>query len=114
MIKFTTCSDILNIIIIIIITTIMIITTTTVIIITTITAIIIIIATIKITIIIIIIIIITATIITTGGCPRGVMVKAMDCGIVVGEFEFQVRYYVHFRANTLGKGMNPLILPAMG
>ena len=23
----------------------------------------------------------------------------------------QSRYYVHFRANTLGKGMNPLILP---
>ena len=45
------------------------------------------------------------------GCPRGVMVKAMNCGIVV----LQSRYYVHFRANTLGKGMNPLILPpAMG
>ena len=41
------------------------------------------------------------------GCHRGVMVKAMDCGIVVSEF-------VHFRTNTLGKGMNPLILPAMG
>ena len=25
-----------------------------------------------------------------------------------------VVYYVQFRANTLGKGMNPLILPAMG
>ena len=49
-----------------------------------------------------------------GGCPCGVMVKAMDCGIVVSEFVFQSRYYVHFRANTLGKGMNPLILPAMG
>ena len=48
------------------------------------------------------------------GCPRGVMVKAMDCGIVVREFVLQSRYYVHFRANTLGKGMNPLILPAMG
>ena len=23
-------------------------------------------------------------------------------------------YYVHFRADTLGKGMNPFILPAMG
>ena len=46
--------------------------------------------------------------------PRGVMVKAMDCGIVVSEFEFQSRYSVHFRTNTLGKGMNPLILPAMG
>ena len=48
------------------------------------------------------------------GCPRGVMVKAMDCGIIISEFELQSRYYVHFRANTLGKGMNPLILPAMG
>ena len=37
------------------------------------------------------------------------MVKAMDGGIVVSEFELQSRYYVHF-----GKGMNPLILPAMG
>ena len=49
-----------------------------------------------------------------GGCPRGVMVKAMDCGIVVREFELQSRYYVHFRANTLAKGMNPLIFPVMG
>ena len=49
------------------------------------------------------------------GCPRGVMVKAINCGIVVREFVLQSRYYVHFRANTLGKGMNPLILPpAMG
>ena len=51
----------------------------------------------------------------SSGCPRGVMVKAMNCGIVVREFVLQSRYYVHFRANTLGKGMNPLILPpAMG
>ena len=48
----------------------------------------------------------------TGGCPRGVMVKAMDCGIVVSGFVLQSRYYVHFRANTTGKDMNPLILPA--
>ena len=45
---------------------------------------------------------------------RGVMVKAMDCGIVVREFVLQSRYYIHFRANTFGKGMNHLILPAMG
>ena len=49
-----------------------------------------------------------------GGCRRGVMVKAMDCGIAVSEFVLQSRYYIHSRANTLGKGMNPLILPAMG
>ena len=48
------------------------------------------------------------------GCPHGVMVKTMDYGIVVSEFVLQSRYYVHFWANTLGKGMNPLILPAMG
>ncbi len=47
------------------------------------------------------------------GCPRDVMVKAMDGGIVESGFELQSRYYVHFRANTLGKGMNPLILPAI-
>ena len=35
------------------------------------------------------------------GCPRGVMVKAMDCGIVVREFVLQSRYCVHFQANTL-------------
>ena len=47
-------------------------------------------------------------------CPRGTIVKAMDCGIVVREFVLQSGYYVHFRANTLGKSMNPLIFPAMG
>ena len=48
------------------------------------------------------------------GCPRGVMVKAMDCGIIVREFVPQSCYYVHFRENTLGKGMKLLILQAMG
>ena len=48
------------------------------------------------------------------GCLRGVMVKAMDYGIVVSEFVLHSCYYVHFRANTVGKGMIPLILPAMG
>ena len=53
--------------------------------------------------------------ITAFSISFGVMVKAMNCGIVVCEFVLQSRYYVHFRANTLGKGMNPLILPpAMG
>ena len=41
------------------------------------------------------------------------MVKAVDCGIVVREFVLQSRYYIHFQANTLGKGMNPHILQAM-
>ena len=48
------------------------------------------------------------------GCPHGVMVKVMDRGIVVNEFIFQSRYYVHFWANTLGKGMNSLIPPRYG
>ena len=56
----------------------------------------------------------THTHIDTEGCPRGVMVKAIDCRIVVSEFELQSRYCVHFRTNTLGKGMKSLILPTMG
>ena len=45
----------------------------------------------------------------------GVMVRALDCGIVASEFELQSRYYVHFRTNTLEKVMNSLIPPpAMG
>ena len=49
-----------------------------------------------------------------GGCPRGLMFKALDCGIVVSEFELQSRNNVHLRTNILGKAMNPLNLPAMG
>ena len=49
-----------------------------------------------------------------GGCTHGVMVKPLECGIVVSESELQSHYYVHFQTNTLGKGMNPLILRAMG
>ena len=48
------------------------------------------------------------------GCPRCVMVKALDSGIVVHKFEIQSRYYVHFQTNILGKGINFLILPPMG
>ena len=46
--------------------------------------------------------------------PPVVMVKAMDAGLVVNEFVLHSSYYVHFRENTLGKRMNPFILPAMG
>ena len=42
------------------------------------------------------------------------MIKAMDCRIVVTEFLLQSRYYVHYQAITLGKGMNPLIPAALG
>ena len=47
------------------------------------------------------------------GCPSGVMDKMMDYEIVLSKFELESRYYVQFRANTLEKGMNPLVLPAM-
>ena len=46
------------------------------------------------------------------GC--GAMTKVLDCGLEVREFKPQSWYYVHFQANTLRKGMNPLILQAMG
>ena len=36
------------------------------------------------------------------------MVEVLDCGIVEHEFEIKSHYYVHFRTNTLEKGMNPL------
>ena len=42
------------------------------------------------------------------------MVKAMDCRIVVREFVLQSRYYVHFRTNTLGKGIEPSYPPSYG
>ena len=48
------------------------------------------------------------------GCPRGVMVKALDCVIVVSEFVLQSHYYVHFRANTLGERYEPPYPPSYG
>ena len=44
----------------------------------------------------------------------GEMVNELDCRIVVSEFELQSRYYVHLQTKTLGKSMDPLILPATG
>ena len=49
----------------------------------------------------------------SGGSPCGGVVNVLDCEIVDGEFELQSHYYVYFRANTLGKGMN-LIPPITG
>ena len=43
-----------------------------------------------------------------GGCPCGVMIKAMVCEIVAREFEIQSCYYVHFRQIPLGKVWTPL------
>ena len=45
---------------------------------------------------------------------RDVMVKAMDCEIIVSVFELQSRYYVHFEANTLGKVMTAPYPPSYG
>ena len=50
----------------------------------------------------------------TWGCPCSAMVKVLDGGRVLSEFELQSRYYVHFRTNTHGKGKNHLIFPAKG
>ena len=47
-------------------------------------------------------------------CPHGVIVKAMDCRIIVSDFELQLLYYVNLQTNTLQKDMKPLILSAMG
>ena len=47
------------------------------------------------------------------GSPRGIMTFVLDCDFEVTDFKLQMRHYVHFLINTLGKGMNPLISPAM-
>ena len=36
---------------------------------------------------------------------RGVMVNVLACNTVVSEFELQLRYYVHYQANTFGSGL---------
>ena len=51
---------------------------------------------------------------THGGCPHGVMIKAMDCGIVVSEFKLQSSYYVHFRTNTLRQSYETPYPPSYG
>ena len=45
---------------------------------------------------------------------HGIVANVLDCDIVVSEFELKSSYYIHFRNNTLKKGMNPLIPPVMG
>ena len=41
------------------------------------------------------------------------MIKALNYGILVSKLKLHSRYYVHFPTNTFGKGMNPLIFPAI-
>ena len=42
------------------------------------------------------------------------MVKVLDCKIIVSKLELPSCDYLHFWTKILEKGMNPLILPAMG
>ena len=46
--------------------------------------------------------------------PRGVVANVLDCGLEGSEFEFPLPYYVHFRTNKLGEGMNSLNIQAIG
>ena len=41
------------------------------------------------------------------------MIKAVDCRIIVNEFEPDTRYYDHFWTNTHWKEMNAFIIQAM-
>ena len=42
------------------------------------------------------------------------MAYILFCSIEVSEFELQLRYYIYFRINIRGKGMNSLMPPALG
>ena len=48
------------------------------------------------------------------GTPHDGVVNVLDGDIVVSEFEFQSHYYVHFRTDARGKGINYLIYLIMG
>ena len=49
---------------------------------------------------------------SSGSSPHDVVANMLDCDIIVNKFKLHSCYYVHFQANTLGKGMNILILPS--
>ena len=38
------------------------------------------------------------------------MAKVLDYNLEVSEFKLPLYYYIHFWTNTLGKGLNSLIL----
>ena len=40
---------------------------------------------------------------------QDVITKVLDCCLELSELELQSHYYIHFRTNTIGKGINPLI-----
>ena len=41
------------------------------------------------------------------------MINVLDSDMVVYRFKLQLHHYIHFQTNTLGKGMNALIFPAI-
>ena len=48
---------------------------------------------------------------SAGRISHSIIVKVLDSGL---EFKLQLGYFIHFRTNTLRKGINPLILPVKG
>ena len=46
--------------------------------------------------------------------PSGVIAKVLDFGFELSELDLQSFYNVHFRTDTLGKGMNSLKLLGTG
>ena len=44
---------------------------------------------------------------------RDVVANMLDSDIVVNEFKLHSRYYIHFKTNTFGKGLKPLIFPVV-
>ena len=48
-----------------------------------------------------------------GRVTRGIIVKLLDCGHRVTEFELQYRYYVHVRTNTFGKFIELPYFPSL-
>ena len=41
------------------------------------------------------------------------VVEVLECDPEISEFELQLRCYVHFWTNSLGKSMTPYILPLL-
>ena len=49
-----------------------------------------------------------------GRSLHGIEGNMLDCDVVVNNSKIQSHYYIHFWANTLMKGINPLIPPSYG
>ena len=43
---------------------------------------------------------------------RGIMATVLDSDLKVTEFKLQSLYYIHFRINIFGKGMDPTYPPS--